>query len=467
MRKEERGEKKEEEGRTKEELIAFLRSKRWFGDKAREIRDARVRDSIPVQWPDNERRFAVSRVEVATDEGGSTYQLFSPRTEHGEALINMDALEDASFRRGLADGWAQGCTFENAGVKWIIQSESKVPLVVPVDGTVTLAPGEQTNSSIVLNREGILKLYRRIEPGTHPDIEVTRFLTIERQFTHVPVLLGTIRFEDRHGVMTAGMLQEYVQGAIDAWQFTLQQLKDDTPFANDAEELGVVVRSLHKAMASGDTGSAFEYQRATAGDVLDWIAGARRTITRALDALARSLERGALKSDAAREAQAVADRGPIVLRRVESVGVRLKSDAGAATRIHGDLHLGQILRSAAKQFLVIDFEGEPTRPLEERRRRSSPLRDVAGMLRSLSYAALSAKPASPRWEEEARAAFLRGYLAPTQDDNGQPLVPDSPDNTDALVTLFETEKAFYELQYELDHRPDWAWIPLRGITRLI
>jgi maltokinase len=456
----------EEGGRGKKELLEFLRGKRWFGDRAREIRDARIRDSIPVQWTGIEGRFAVSRVDVVTDGGTSTYQLFSRAAERGEAIVSTDALDDDAFRRGLADAWTKGCTFEAAGVQWIIQSESKVPLVVPVDGTITLSPGEQTNSSIVLNREGILKLYRRLEPGPHPDIEVTRFLTIQQQFTHVPALLGTIRFEDSRGVTMAGMLQEYVPGAVDTWQVALQQLNGGEPFADDAEELGVVIRSMHQALASGENGSAFAYQRATAGDVQDWIAGARRTITRALDALARALRQGTLAADAAREAQEIADRAPIMLRRVESVAVRLTSDAGAATRIHGDLHLGQVLRSAAKQFLVIDFEGEPTRPLDERRKRSSPLRDVAGMLRSLSYAALSAKPSSPDWEEETRTAFLRGYLAPTPNDQGQPLIPERRDNTEALVTLFETEKAFYELQYELAHRPDWAWIPLRGITRL-
>ena len=461
--------KEEEGGREKEELVEFLRARRWFGDKGREIRDARIRDSVPVQWAGIDGRFAVSRVDVTTDAGTSTYQVFSPGGERGEVMLGTDALEDTAFRRGLADAWEKGCTFENAGVKWIVESESKVPLVVPIDGTITLSQGQQTNSSIVLNREGILKLYRRLEPGMHPDIEVTRFLTFERQFTHVPALLGTIRFEDNRGVTMAGMLQEYVHGAIDAWQFTLRQLEDGTPFADDAAQMGAIIRSMHEAMASGEKGSAFEYQPATAGEIQDWIAGARRTITRALDALARAVQQGTLKSDAAREAKAVAEQGPVVLRRAESVAVRLKSDTGGATRIHGDLHLGQILRSAAKQFLVIDFEGEPTRPLEERRKRSSPLRDVAGMLRSFSYAGLSAGsngPDADRWESETRAAFLRGYLAPAQDDNGQPLVPQSRDNTDALVTLFETEKAFYELQYELDHRPDWAWIPLRGIARL-
>ena len=458
--------RKEEGGRRKEDLLAFLKGQRWFGEKGRAIRDFRIRETIPVQWPAPGKRFAVSRVDVTTDDGTSTYQLFSPSADDGAPILEMDALADAGFLRGLADAWEQGCMFANAGTRWIVASESKVPLVVPLDGSITVSPGEQTNSSVILNREGILKLFRRLEPGVHPDVEVTRFLTIDRQFTNVPALLGTIRFEDAQGMTMAGMLQEYVPGATDAWHFALARLADHASFAADAEQLGVVVRSLHQALASGGPASGFEHQRATAGDVQGWLAGARRTIAKALDSLGRALRLGGLPSDVLRDAQNIAERGPIVLRRVESVAVRLRADTGAATRIHGDLHLGQILRSAGGQFLVIDFEGEPTRPLEERRARSSPLRDVAGMLRSFSYAALTAKPAAEAWEEETRTAFLRGYLAPTPDDATHPLVPASADNTEALVSLFETEKVFYELQYELDHRPDWAWIPLRGIARL-
>jgi maltose alpha-D-glucosyltransferase/alpha-amylase len=141
-------------------------------------------------------------------------------------------------------------------------------------------------------------------------------------------------------------------------------------------------------------------------------------------------------------------------------------DAGVNARTHGDYHLGQVLRSAAQRFLIIDFEGEPARPLAARRARSSPLRDVAGMLRSFAYAAATAhdEARGVAWERAARDAFLRGYLTAAHD--GQALFPRARENTDRLVALFEVEKVFYELQYELDHRPDWAWIPLRGLSRL-
>jgi maltose alpha-D-glucosyltransferase/alpha-amylase len=157
----------------------------------------------------------------------------------------------------------------------------------------------------------------------------------------------------------------------------------------------------------------------------------------------------------------------------------LSSHAGARIRHHGDYHLGQVLRAQSGEFMVIDFEGEPARPLAERRRRHSPLRDVAGMLRSFAYAAATlstevqqqhdasrlAQRAS-RWERGVRDAFLNGYLN-SGDPGGARFLPDESKHIDALIALFETEKVFYELGYELNNRPAWVWIPLRGAVGLL
>jgi maltokinase len=427
------------------ELIAFLKTKRWFGDKGREIRTARLRDIIPVAWPNSKKGFAVSRARVETDEETSIYQVFLPRTENGEPRPSVDALEDAEFLRGLADAWVTGARFEHERTSWIVESHTKTPLVVPPHTPVTLSSAEQTNSSVILNQQAILKLYRRLEPGLHPDVEVTRFLTIERVFVHVPVLMGTIRFEDPQGTTIAGMLQEYVPGAMDTWSYVLDRLQSNTPFEGEAERLGVVTRSLHEHLASGDPGTDFDLRPASADDVHRWKRSAGATIARASQALEPALR---VKAE----------------RWLKELTERIGDDVGGSTRTHGDYHLGQVLRSATGQFLVIDFEGEPTRPLQDRRARSSPLRDVAGMLRSFSYAAaVGSGPES--WEGRVRAAFLRGYFSET---NGRPgLLPRRRDNADRLIALFEAEKVFYELQYEIDHRPDWVWIPLQGISQLL
>jgi maltose alpha-D-glucosyltransferase/alpha-amylase len=457
------------------ELIEFLETKRWFGKKSHAARDAEVMDVVPVKWRGVDKPFAVARARVTTDEGTAVYQLFLV-----DGSEPNDALEDADFRRGLVDAFHEGATFEQHGVRWIVASEGKAPLVVPATAPVTLSSAEQSNSSVVIDREAILKLYRRLEPGIHPDVEVTRFLTIERKFVNVPVLLGTIRFEDSSGggVTIAGMLQEYVQGAVDGWSYALARLNesdravaDETqstlPFVEEAGQLGAVTRAMHEVLASGAPGSDFDMRPATSDDVRRWARGATEMIEKASASLERALKEKRLPKDRIPEAEA------IVARRESYVGVTgeiidgIGSDAGANTRTHGDYHLGQVLRSAAAQFLVIDFEGEPLRSLAERRARHSPLRDVAGMLRSFAYVAAAGgrrQGAGDAWEDSVREAFLNGYFA---DEKGRgALLPRSESNAMRLLSLFEAEKIFYELQYELDHRPDWVWIPLRGIAGL-
>jgi trehalose synthase-fused probable maltokinase len=469
-----------------EALVEFLQTKRWFGEKGRGVRHAALRDAIPIEWPGTTRQFAVARAAVTTDAGRATYQLFMPRAASGEPEYAVDALDDADFRRGLADAWMQGAAFEGDGVRWIVQPEGKKPLVVPAGAPIELSSTEQTNSSIILNREAILKLYRKLEPGVHPDVEVTRFLTLERQFVYVPVLIGTIRFEDEDGTTVAGMLQEYVQGATDGWSFVLAALREafqakggrlsGQPLEKELEQLGSVTRALHENLASGDAGTDFDLRAASAADVARWEHGAARTVAEGMDVLGRALGENKLPREAVDEGRAIEDAGARATKRIADLAAAVAGDAGGNTRTHGDFHLGQTLRSAAAQFLIIDFEGEPTRPLAERRGRSSPLRDVAGMLRSFAYAAADSSRSSTgsqepradtiaRWEQSARAAFLRGYFSET--DGRQGLLPRDRANAQRLLALFELEKSFYELQYELDHRPDWVWIPMRGITRLL
>ena len=457
-----------------ESLVSYLTSRRWFGDKTRTIRGARLRDRIVVSWPNADRDFAVARADVETDAGTSTYQLLLD-PERGPVA---DALEDEQFRRGLVDAFARGATFDNGDVRWIIESRSRRPLVAPPDTKITLSSAEQSNSSVIVEGEAILKLFRRLEPGVHPDVEVTSFLTIERQFLHVPVLLGTIRFEDTQGSTVAGMLQELVPGAMDGWSYALKSTKEffkaragaDLPFQGEARELGSVTRQLHETLASGAPGSDFERVVADSSDLDQWTESTLSMIRRSIASLRSALEKKTLPGATTADASTIADAGERFAGLVQQWRSTLTSDAGAKARTHGDYHLGQVLRSSAGRFLVIDFEGEPARPLRERRTLQSPLRDVAGMLRSFAYlgavAAGGVKADADRvshWERSTREAFLEGYFA--HDASGE-LLPRDRSHAQRLIALFEAEKVFYELQYELDHRPDWVWIPLRGITTL-
>jgi maltose alpha-D-glucosyltransferase/alpha-amylase len=483
-----------------EELLAFLKTKRWFGDKGRRIRAVTVRDSVPVEWPNSDKPFSVLRLDVEADEGTSTYQAF---IERGTGRI-ADALEDPDFRRGLIDAFVQNLVFEQGGVRWRFASEGKGTLVAPPTAVIRLSGAEQSNSSIIVDGQAILKLFRKLEPGIHPDVEVTRFLTIERQFVHVPVLLGTIAFEDSHGTTVAGMLQELVPGAVDGWTYALRMARrfvdggqrrrtatadsdggqrrtatadgdGAVGFEVDAEQLGTVTRALHETLASGDRGSDFERRRVDDDDLRAWTAQTTGMIDRATSSLRRAMSAGGVPARSVDQARAVGESAGRVARRVQQGVQAMGGDRGSRTRTHGDYHLGQVLRSERGQFLVIDFEGEPARPLSARRAHHSPLRDVAGMLRSFAYAAAvtaaeagggaDATARARAWQEQARDAFLRGYFRGSSAGTGA-VLPSNRENADRLLALFEAEKIFYELQYELDHRPDWVWIPLSGIAEL-
>lgn len=456
-------------------LLDYLPRQRWFGERSATVRTATIADAIPVEWPDAPGRFVVARARV---EAGSPthYQLF---LREGDASF-ADALEDSAFRRGLVDAFAAGCTFTNGAARWVIQSETEAPFKVPADASITPGRAEQSNSSLFVGSQAVLKLFRKIAPGVHPDLEVTRFLTIERRFLHTPALLGSIHFIDGEGPWAAGMLQELVPGATDAWSHALDCARpwlesgdrpETPPFTGEAERIGAITRAMHDALGSGDPGSAFEPRAAEASDLDEWTDATVAMMRRAL----RSAKR---ESDAA-----------AFERAIRATVHGMAQDAGAKIRIHGDYHLGQVLRSMTDAFLIVDFEGEPARPLEERRRPHSPLRDVAGMLRSFAYAAaVAGRSASgsrlsafgkkedasrgERWESTLRSAFLAGYFAgevsapATQSREPTAILPRSRANAERLIRLFEWEKAFYELQYEVDHRPDWAWIPLRAIESL-
>ena len=231
---------------------------------------------------------------------------------------------------------------------------------------------------------------------------------------------------------------------------------------------GTITRSLHEALAGDPAHPAFAPEPATAADADRWAERARRAVTGGLDLLRAS-------GTKAPEARILVDRRDRYLAWVDELRDRVGSAPGLKARVHGDYHLGQVLRSSSNAFIIIDFEGEPTRSLAERREKTSPLRDVACMLRSFAYGAATLTRGlekqldmptrelrSGRWERDVRGAFLDGYLAVSSG-----LLPIAPDVASALIALFEAEKVFYELAYELHHRPEWVGIPMRGIAKLL
>ena len=474
---------------TTQDLTRFLAGRRWFAAKAGAPRRARIGSVIPLEWDDG--AFAVARLEVEMESGerhcyqlplavreraAPTEPLAQVESTEGEGVL-FDAVEDAPFRRHLADAFARGARFDGGSSSWIIEPVGTQPLVVPPHASIELGTAEQSNTSIRFAEEGIAKLFRRVEPGEHPDVEISRFLTLRAQFPYTPALFGVAWLEDRDpradrpSITVAGMLQEFLPKAVDAWSYATGRgdERSRADFTREATRLGEVTRALHDALASaGAEEPDFTPEPATPSDVAGWALATEKQVGDAIGLLERQLDAGGLPKEIVGGARSIVERRDELAARVREIADTVRGDAGLRIRHHGDYHLGQVLRTSAGEFMIIDFEGEPSKPLTERRRKHSALRDVAGMLRSFGYAAAArgagrgARDAGhddDAWEQNARAAFLAGYL------DGPPaaFLPRDQSNIKRLISLFETEKVFYELAYELNNRPDWVWIPMRGI----
>jgi maltose alpha-D-glucosyltransferase/alpha-amylase len=369
---------------------------------------------------------------------------------------------------------------------------------------------DQSNTSVMFGKRVFMKVFRRIEPGVNPDLEIGEFLG-ERGFTRVPPLIGYLSYvRGADQPAAVAMLQGYVHNQGNAWQVTIEELaryfdrtlalpappavahdaahawafegRDGPPspileaigtYLRTAEVLGRRTGELHMRLAdAAPDNAAFASERLTPED-LDAMARAMQSHAVAqFEQLAASLER---MDDRRRDmAKRALSRRDAVVRQLDEV--RQVREAGGRIRCHGDFHLGQVIVTEG-DVMFLDFEGEPARPLPLRRAKSSPLRDVAGMLRSFSYAALTGlgaatatrhedverlAPWADVWETWVSAAYLRAYLNAT---HGAPFLPSRIADVEALLQLFSLDKALYELGYELNNRPDWVHIPLAGLLR--
>jgi maltokinase len=367
---------------------------------------------------------------------------------------------DALARWVTADG--TGPTVDGASVtgRWL-------PDATPLGAQPTrLLGAEQSNTSAIVGGTHVLKLLRRLQAGPHPELEVGRhFASLDRDLP-TAALAGWYELRPASGeATTLGVVQDLVPGAIDGWGLTLSALAGDPgAFLADLRRLGEAVAVLHGALAEPAAGSHPDPDAPEAfGSVgLDPERLASVTAGTAADAervLATTIDRPVSLAT-------VAGRAGDVAALAERLATRLGTDLGAAIRHHGDLHLGQTV-VGHDGWVILDFEGEPARPLSERRQRHSPLRDVAGLLRSLAYAVATHERATgralPGWERAARAALLDGYLS-TADPA---LLPRSAAATSQLLSVFELEKVVYEIGYELAHRPDWVELPARGLRTLL
>ncbi|MBM3220537.1 MAG: hypothetical protein FJZ38_18020 [Candidatus Rokubacteria bacterium] len=425
-----------------EPLAAWLPAQRWFGAKSRRIGGVSVDDSIEL-GPGT-----LHVVRVTLDDGDE--QRYAVPLQPGTAMA--DALDDPSFARHLV-GLVRDEARVAGGAGAVSGDRTRAfPADLPADAAVRKIGGEQSNTSLIVGGGLIVKHFRRLAAGVNPELEITRFLTEAAEFPHTAALAGWIDYTPTDGEpATLAVVQRLVADARDGWEWMLAAMRDErrrSATIAALRRLGDVTANLHLALARART-PALAPEPVTDADVARWTASVIAQL-------------------AAARAAAPAHAAAIPAVTAEQVSAALGSVRGRVKcRHHGDFHLGQTLyREAGGTWTIIDFEGEPLRPLAERRQKHAPLRDVAGLLRSLAYAAETVRASGAgdwieAWEGEARAAFVNGYFTTA---GRAPFLPDDEDGARRAIAAFEVEKAAYEVVYEADNRPSWIAIPLRGVV---
>jgi trehalose synthase-fused probable maltokinase len=475
-------------------LAAYLSRERWFAAKARGVKELSVEDWAELQpspaiallllRADGERYYAPVSAGSTPPDGG---EHIVTRIE-GQAIF--DAHWDPDFGRLLLSAIARERTLPGAIGRFACRAVE--PWLGPTAGEVLAARplgGEQSNTSLLLGSALVLKSFRRPQVGVNPDLEITRFLTVHARSADVPPLVGWIDYAARNSeTATVAVLQGFVDNRGDGWEYALTGLRrlaeaeeegggTATALADELAEpmgaLGAVTGRLHAALASDSAVPEFSPEPINDADAATWTSH----IARAVDQARAELVGARAALPAAALVLAALDRRGAVAEPISRALRALADGCVCKIRCHGDYHLGQVLKTPTA-FAVIDFEGEPSRPLADRRRKQTALRDVAGMLRSFDYAIHAvgrergASGRAPRldrlarWRDAARRAFLNGY-AKTVSQSPVALVPDGATALAHGCAAFELEKACYELAYEIDYRPDWIEIPLLGIAQIL
>jgi len=501
-------------------LPAFMQRQRWFGSKSRNIVRAKIADSVLF----DDRRSALLWVTVEYVDGEPDNWILCLAMSFGEAA---NGVREATPNQVLAT--AGSATMAGVLHEGLLRNAPAALLEILANGeelhtrggtlaglpssvltnlrgaqplTARVSSAEQSNTSVIFGDRLIMKLFRRQQPGQNPDVEIGRFLTETAKFGNIPPFGGSIEIRRADGEpATVALLQGLVQNEGDGWQWTLDELdryyestasvrgpaaqistEPDAVSPEAREHAGIYLDAaailgrrtadMHLALASGHEAAFAPHAPGPSelGNLREELAG---HAAHAFDLLKTHLS--GLPDDTVEAAGLALSRRGALLGKFRALdAVR---SPGQWTRIHGDYHLGQVLRSKG-DFVILDFEGEPARPLAERRVKHSPLKDVAGMMRSFSYAAFVAltKYTTRRpedfaqleswarlWESSVSGDFLRAYREVI---GYSPVVPSAREEFDALLQIYILDKALYELVYELDNRPAWIRIPLHGILSL-
>lgn len=506
------------EGQGRRPVIEYLQRQRWFGGKGKPLTDVRLLDAIELSTGDAPRLLAILlaeyrggaqeryvvplsvRPKAASDEAAAIVELSEPSGSHGSQWV-CDATREDDVWRSLYAIVASGR--EVAGQTGSVLGRTMPGREKEAAGSasvVKVLSAEQSNTSVVFDRRVIMKLIRKVEMGVNPDSEVLEFLTTKTVCGDIPPLLGIMTYHDSQAEEvsegTIGVIQSFIPNQGDGWSYTRARLDEllekavgtkpglvghpsnslrdmSDSFLEEIRRLGVITANLHLALASNTESEAFRPEPITATDVERW----QRKMTQFLADVCRDL-RG-LSVEQRAMAGLSPDEADILeaacRNRFGDLSLLVKGPS-VKIRHHGDYHLGQVLKTD-EGFVVIDFEGEPARPLEERRAKACPLKDVAGMLRSFNYAAQVALKQRPsvsaadgvimtEWEGAARAVFLDGYRSVVKEGRAE-FLPAAWEDAERVLRVYELDKALYELRYEMRNRPDWLPIPLQGIRGLL
>jgi maltose alpha-D-glucosyltransferase/alpha-amylase len=517
-------------------LPGYLKECRWFGGKARGVDSATIVDDIHISFNNTTAHLLLIRIEYVdgTQENYTLPVAFASdekaekiKSESSTALIAFlktgaqegflyDALWDEDFSTSLLEAISRRRRFSGEHGMVITSTTPTLRHILKSSDGIPrphIPQIEQSNTSVFYNEKLILKLIRRLEPGVNPDLEIGRFLTEVAHFPYIPPLAGAIEYhEPNREPATIAVLQGFVENQGNAWQYTLDYLNqyyergvaravelEDIPlspksildslnyepppvakelfgmYMQQANLLGQRTAEFHLALASNNSEPNFAPESFTEFYKQSHYQSMRGLATEVFRMLRNHL---AEVPEAFKEvAQHTLDLEKVILTHFRPI--RDKKLTSMRIRTHGDYHLGQVLYTG-KDFVLIDFEGEPARSLSERRNKMSPLRDVAGMLRSFHYASFAAafalaksavpvklndmEPWGRLWYTWTSIAFLKGYIETSKEAN---FIPSDVAEFKTLLEVYTLEKALYELSYELNHRPDWIGIPLQGILEIM
>jgi len=504
-----------------EQLRQTLPAQRWFRSKDKTVKAVRLEDGcvyevshkrywiffLCVDYGETDSEIYFTPLVSLNKRTGefdevSAKDILAEVSWGGEEIALIDALSEGSFRKWWLEALSQNRVLETG--KGRLKFYGKPTLAGALNPNavqIERLNAEQSNTSIVIGRKWILKMFRKPESGISPEVEMLEFLN-RHGYPYVPVLEGEIRIERKSGEKASlGIMQNFIENQGDGWCYALGNAKqfieesrarfpdgpqaaesegDDClePFAREIKSLGILTGQMHLTLDRATGDAAFDPEKITGFDIGRWAASYQKLLGEVLEVLKKKTQSGSAHPDEPMYARILENED--VLAKAPHIMNRMLSGKTNKIRHHGDYHLGQVLKTG-NGWVLFDFEGEPLRGLEERKQKTCPLKDVAGMLRSFSYAAHMAaaqyaqkNPETKNqtavlgsgWEARMRESYLEGYFEAAGKEQGSFLLPSIEENR-KITSFFELDKAVYELHYELNNRPEWVWIPVLGIERLL